>query len=102
MPAAPESSLEQRRLLLLAQLRAQREHIARQLATGARPDYPRSATMRLLLYRPGLVTGIASAVAGTRVAGRVHMLTLALRMLTAFAALAPDSRSPLMSAVLEG
>lgn len=90
MPAAPESSLDERRRLLRAQLRTQREAIALQLAGGTRRDYPRSITMRLLLYRPALAVGLVSALAGARVARRVHALTIVVRVLTAVAALAPE------------
>jgi hypothetical protein len=90
VPDAPEAPLEERRLRLRAQLRTQRENIARQLAGGG---YPRSVTMRLLLYRPALVVGLLTMVAGPRIAGRVHAVSIAARALTALAALAPDGHS---------
>lgn len=90
MPSAPELSLADRRLLLRAQLRDQRQCIALQLRAGARDGYPRSMTMRLLLYRSALVVALAAALAGRRAAGRVHALTIVVRALTAFTALAPE------------
>ncbi len=76
-------SLEQQRLALREKLAQQREVIASRLSPGAellpalaRPSFPRSLTMRLLMSNPApalkLVLGLTRLVLGVRAASAVR------------------------------
>lgn len=89
--SADELSLEERGLVLRGQLQAQRREIAQRLAPGARSDYPRSVTMRVLLAHPELLTLLVTRVAGARFAGRLHVLLIVFQALRSFAAIRPPA-----------
>jgi hypothetical protein len=78
-----KNSLEQQRLAVRQQLAQQREVIASRLSPGAellpalaRPSFPRSLTMRLLMHNPApalkLVLGLTTLVIGARASSAIR------------------------------
>lgn len=84
MTTPQTSTLAAQRLALRAQLGVQRAQIAQTLMQPATSGgrYPRSATIRLLMRQPALVTKAATVLAGPHAGATVRMLLAAVDMLS--------------------